>query len=232
MSHHQLPNHAFLAVVHVQDTAQAIRNAHRALENGAHGIFLINHSISAKHLIMIYDQVRNLYPHAWIGLNCLDLDPEQTLTIVPSTVSALWFDSLNLNPGSKDPVASARRYHEIQKALSHTWKGKIFGGVAFKYQPKHYAPAEEVELVSLFIDVITTSGEETGSAPSVEKIRLMKAAAPHKPLAIASGTTPENVHEFFPYANYFLVATGISNSHTELNPILVRNMADKVRAKH
>lgn len=220
----QLPNHALLPVIHVENAAQAIRNVHRAMENGAHGIFLINHSIPSITLLRIYDQVRALYPHAWIGLNCLDLDPEQTLTIVPSTVSALWFDSLNLDPRAEDPALRARRYQEFQKALPETWK--IFGGVAFKYQPNYYTPAEEAKLVAPFIDVITTSGHETGSAPSVEKIRAMKEAVPDKPLAIASGITAENVHAFLPYANYFLVATGVSDSHTELNPALVRELAD------
>lgn len=35
--------HTFLAVVHVHDTTQAIRNAAVAAHNGADGIFLINH---------------------------------------------------------------------------------------------------------------------------------------------------------------------------------------------
>jgi predicted TIM-barrel enzyme len=71
------------------------------------------------------------------------------------------------------------------------------------------------------MDVITTSGMATGSAPAVEKIRSMREAIGKHPLAIASGMTPENVSQFMPYADAFLVATGISKSSYELDPAKV-----------
>ena len=100
-----------------------------------------------------------------------------------------------------------------------------FGGVAFKYQGDTENPARAAELAVPFVDVITTSGDGTGIAADVEKIQLMKEAIGDHPLAIASGITPENVEEYIPYADCFLVATGVSNSHTELNPDRVRKLA-------
>lgn len=226
---HQLPRRAFLPVIHVQDFKQAMRNAHIAFENGAHGIFLINHAITSVDLLKIYHDVRTHYPDAWIGLNLLDLDPEQALTVVPASVSGLWVDSVGIRSDWKDPVLQARRYHEVQQSLVQDWKGLLFGGVAFKYQPSFGDPAEEARIAAPFVDVITTSGDGTGLPPEVEKIQRMKAAAPKIPLAIASGMTPENIQDFL-MANYFMAATGISDTFTELNPLKTRLFADIVRS--
>ena len=58
----------------------------------------------------------------------------------------------------------------------------------------------------------------------------MKLALGDTPLAIASGITPENVEEYLPYADSLLVATGISNGFTELDPLRVRSLVERVRA--
>lgn len=221
-----LPKRAFLPVIHVEHSAQALRNARVAFENGAHGIFLINHTIASPRLLAIFGQMRAMFPKAWIGLNCLDLEPAQMLTIVPPDVSGVWVDSVDIRADLEDPTRSVRRYRAIQKDTTQRWHGLFFGGVAFKYQPQFGDPVTDARLAAPFVDVITTSGSGTGSAPDVNKIRLMKEAVPDKPLAIASGMTPENIRSFLPYADYFLVATGISDSHTELNPARVRAFAD------
>jgi hypothetical protein len=52
----------FYAVIHVEDFEQASVNAACAYENGADGIFLINHSLSCEDLLEIYHDVRKKYP--------------------------------------------------------------------------------------------------------------------------------------------------------------------------
>jgi predicted TIM-barrel enzyme len=80
------------------------------------------------------------------------------------------------------------------------------------------------------MDVVTTSGPGTGHAAEVEKIRRMKQALADAPLAIASGIAPENVGHYLPYADAFLVATGISRSFTELDATRVRLLVECVRS--
>jgi predicted TIM-barrel enzyme len=79
------------------------------------------------------------------------------------------------------------------------------------------------------MDVVTTSGPGTGEAAHVDKIRVMKEALDDFPLAIASGITPQNVGDYLPFSDCYMVATGISSSFVELDPRLVRNLVDTVR---
>lgn len=69
------------------------------------------------------------------------------------------------------------------------------------------------------MDAVTTSGPGTGYAADIEKIRRMKQALGNTPLAIASGITPENIVNYLPHADCFLVATEISRNFTELDPV-------------
>lgn len=214
--------HTFLAVIHVQNRDQMIRNMDIARRNGADGVFLINHDIDSSHLLHCYEQARNRHPSYWIGLNILGLSADDAQRIIPEDASGLWTDYAGVTDDGN--VEEAYNFHKIDTQ----WRGLYFGGVAFKYQ----SPVTDFEKVARYavdyVDVITTSGEATGSAPPLKKIIAMRKGAGTHPIAIASGMTPENVSEYLPYTDCFLVATGISDSHTELNAGLTKAFAQRM----
>ena len=81
------------------------------------------------------------------------------------------------------------------------------------------------KLAIKYIDVITTTGDRTGSPADLNKIKTMYKSANGHPLAIASGIDIDNVKSYLPYIEWFLVATQISIDIYNLNPILVKQMA-------
>ncbi len=220
----------FLAVVHVESAEQALRNVAVARDNGAHGGFLINHAIEALALDAIYTQVRAAHPNWWIGLNRLDRTPRRAFQTLPLDASGIWTDGIGLHSVMTSPVLAELMQEAREERFGPDWSGLHFGGVAFKGQPKHPSIAEEARVARLFVDVVTTSGSQTGEPPSYLKIRTLRDAIGGKPLAVASGMTPENVATYLPMVDAFLVATGISLSHTELDPVRVRQLADLIRA--
>ncbi len=226
--------HVFLAVIHVVSTAQALQNANIALDEGADGIFLISHGVisdvnlisSTYRYVLATLRRRSLNP--FVGLNCLSIMPQDIFKFIPDYLSGIWIDNLGIKHDREyqhqpNCIMEARR--------KRGWDGLFFGGVAFKHQKAvSYENLPEISRAAMkFCDVITTSGEATGKAPEVKKIRLIRKAVGDFPIAIASGITPENVQEFMPYANCFLVATGISKSFTELNPTRVRRLSQAIR---
>ncbi len=219
--------HVVLPVIHVVSSNQAIRNAAIAYTAGADGIFLINHGIKYPALLDAYRAVVSTLPQWWIGINCLDLYPSDIFTHISSRVAGVWTDNALIHenmiqqPQAEDVLLAIQAAH---------WHGLYFGGVAFKYQH----PVEDVALAASiamrYMDVVTTSGPGTGMAAHIEKIYAMKAAIGTFPLAIASGITPENVTDYLPCADCFLVATGISKTFEELDPdrvkMLVKTVSD------
>ncbi len=203
----------FTTVIHVSSDAQAVEQANIAFDNGAGGIFLIDHDRYASDLIETYERVRGeiCYENKWVGVNFLDQHPWMAFQLASTMVGldAVWSDG----------------YQGLEPGVGQKNRCMTFVGSAFKYQRHPLDVAEEAKRVSELCDVVTTSGPGTGMAASIDKIRLMKGALGEKPLALASGVTVDNVGLFLPYVDCFLVATGISKSFHELDPEKVKAMA-------
>ena len=202
----------FLPVIHVVTEEQTLRNVAVAVDAKADGIFLINHNIHANELMLVFRSVKNKFPNLWIGINFLDLFTEDASEeVINIGASGLWTDNACIYEGMT--IAPVTR-----SELLSQWEGLYFGGVAFKYQQEVKDIASVAKLSLEAVDVVTTSGTRTGTAPLVDKISIMREAIGNFPMAIASGITVENVRSFLPFCDCFLVATGISFSHTELDP--------------
>lgn len=213
-------------VVHVTDFEQALRNTAIAIGSSADGVFLINHSIGHRELLRICSEVQARIP-CWMGVNCLDLEPQECFPLLSPRIRALWVDNAQIDEReSEQPEAAA--ILAAQKASG--WDGFYFGGVAFKYQREVEDLETACRIAPGYMDVVTTSGPGTGRAADVEKLKTMKKALGRFPLAVASGVTPDNVFDFIGIADVFLVATGISRTFEELDPILTARLVGAVRA--
>jgi hypothetical protein len=216
----QIPK--FIPVIHVRDEAQALEQAHIAFDNGADGIFLIDHGsrLKGEFLCNIYSSVRDKFDEEWIGLNFLGLNPFQATDMFPACADALWTDNQGWTSVERSEVAMAVSSYDFIH----------FASTAFKYQNEGISDAESAAMNSRLFDVIVTSGDATGHAASVEKIKIIKENIfmDLSPLALASGVSVANIDEFLPYVDSFMVATGISKSFHELDPKLVNQLAQKI----
>lgn len=215
-----------LPVIHVDDEGQALRNARNASDCGADGIFLSNHDLPWIELLEIHQTVQDHYPDWWIGVNCLDLSPEEVFGKMAVSVAGVWTDNAKILE-NMDEQPFAEKIMEVKRKSG--WKSLYFGGVAFKYQ-RHVTKLRDAAMIATrYMDVITTSGPATGKPAPIEKIRIMKEAIGDFPVAIASGITPENVTDYLLYAYCLLVATGISLNFIELEEKLLLEVVRKVR---
>ena len=221
--------HVVLPVIHVVGVEQALGNARLAREEGADGVFLISHGrVSDDQLLEIYQEVVAGLPGWWAGVNCLSLPVEEVFARVGGRVAGVWVDDALVDE-RRPEQPSAEVILEVQRR--HGWQGLYFGGVAFKYQRAVTNLAQAARNALRYMDVVTTSGPGTGQAADPDKIRTMKEALGETlPLAIASGVSPENVTDYLPHADCFLVATGISYTFEELDPARLRDLVRVVRA--
>ncbi|MDA1096838.1 MAG: BtpA/SgcQ family protein [Chloroflexi bacterium] len=218
--------HVVLPVIHVESESQAMSNAERALDGGADGVFLINHSISSEVLLEIHDSVSDRLSDAWIGVNCLGLSPVEVFGRISKQVGGVWADNAMIVE-SREQQPIAQRILEARRDADSC--ALYFGGVAFKYQRHVHDLASAALKAAGFMDVVTTSGPGTGQAAHADKIRSMKQALGAFPLAIASGITPDNIGDYLPHSDCYLVATGISRSFTQLDEDLLDRLITRVR---
>ncbi len=213
----------FYPVIHAEDIDAVQHNAAVAFEAGADGIFLINHSFRADNLLQIYSTVRREFSTQFIGINLLDQSAVAAFRLMQyyRDVDALWVDNSGIGDTSTKEAERLRR-----EMRDSDWPGQYFASTAFKHQQTVRDVAEAARLTSRFAHVVVTSGLETGTAPDATKIILMKMPIHDFPLAIASGMTVDNIRVFLPHADIFMVATGISQDFTTLDPIKTKQMVN------
>lgn len=233
-----------LPVIHLPyGEAGAMRAIDIAVEAGCPGIFLINQGMNAKEVRLLAMNLRGYPKDLWVGLNLLGQDPDDIIrdaSPFPSFMG-VWTDHCGVDDqdfGAEPsrlppPWMENKRWIEEARETSG-WKGIYFGGTAFKTQTQITDPSilrQVAQEAATFVDVVTTSGVGTGVAADVAKIRIMKEAIGDHPLGLASGVTPDNIQDYLPYVDAYLVASGIEKSFGVLDPIKTRDLAQAIHGQ-
>ena len=203
-----------LPVIHVLDEQLTAANIDHIVDAGLKGCFLTNHDFGIDPFLPIVEAIRARYPDFWIGLNFLAVTGLKAFPILADLaargvrIDAYWADDARIdesvnNQTEADGIATTR--HECG------WRGLYFGGTAFKKQrpvdPKDYTRAACI--AGAYMDVVTTSGIATGKSADLGKLAAFREALPDRPIALASGITPDNATDY-DMVDCFMVATGIN----------------------
>lgn len=209
------PGPVVLPVIHVLDSNRTRKNVEILLEAGAQGCFLINHDFEPEKFLPIIRDTRAAFPSLWMAVNFLAVTGEQAFPILGQLqaegcqVDAYWADDACIDEDGAN--VEAKTIAATREASG--WDGLYFGGTAFKKQrevdPSRYGDAAREACP--FMDVITTSGVATGQEADLGKIETFRAAVGDRPMALASGISPENAHAYSD-VDCFMVATGINEA--------------------
>lgn len=187
-------------VIHVKNQEQVFKNIEICIDARVGLCWLIGHGIDNLELIRIAYKAKQKYKDINIGINCLGMKYDD-VSIFASFIDYVWTDNCYAEP------------RDLEVRSGHIY----FGGVAFKYQNPRFSLEDDCINAINFVDVITTSGDATGSPPTLDKIKLIHSYVNPHQIAIASGINKDNISQFLPYVDYYLVATGISKSWDELD---------------
>jgi uncharacterized protein len=80
------------------------------------------------------------------------------------------------------------------------------------------------------VDALIVSGAGTGLATDLEDVKRVRRTAPGTPILLGSGVTPQNVRDFLPVADGFIVGTSLKVGGIVSNPVDQRRVAALVRA--
>lgn len=201
-----------LPVIHPVGRAEALESVRVVANAGAPGVFLIDQGMGETDVLVLVREVRERHPELWIGLNLLGRRPaealETALDACDGRIDGIWSDDAGIDEDG-GPQPRAEEFVATRRARG--WTGLYFGGVAFKYQ--RTVPFAQLgkaaALAANYMDVVCTSGPGTGKAADIAKVRAMHDGMGDNAFALASGVTPENVRDYVPFADAFLVGTGI-----------------------
>lgn len=210
-------------VIHHLDQETSLSQGCLALSNGADGIFLISHHGSDSDLVNPALTLKEMFPEKDIGINFLSSSAISALqTVINLNLDMVWVDAPGITSWQISPMAMDCQDIIRNHRSTVNPNFNMFGSVAFKYQPEDLNPGAAALKTKDMPMIPTTSGDRTGSPPTISKISSMSHAINKSELAVASGMTPENVKEYLPYLSHFLVATGIAldEYHIDLDKML------------
>ena len=224
-----------LPVIHVLDDARTAANIDHIIDAGLKGCFLINHDFGIDAFLPVLEAIRGRYPDFWIGVNFLAVTGLKAFPILADldergvSIDAYWADDARIDESAvtqeeADNIAATR--------TACGWEGLYFGGTAFKKQrpvdPKDYARAAGI--AGGFMDVVTTSGIATGHSADLGKLAEFRGALPDRPIALASGITPDNATDY-DMVDCFMVATGINfeNDFYNIEPARLSHLVNVCR---
>jgi uncharacterized protein len=217
-----------LPVIHPIGRAETLAAARVATSLGVPGVFIIDQNMHESSVLRFVQEIRDQHPALWIGVNLLTRTPADALTLALRTCSVLdglWSDNANIDECA---CATHQLHAETFCMVRHSlnWHGLYFGGVAFKYQREIREDdlGRAASAATAYMDVVCTSGPGTGQAASLEKVRALRAGLGGHPMALASGITPENVRDYLPHVQAFLVGTGIEERLGVLDPAKIERL--------
>jgi hypothetical protein len=203
-------------VVHVFDPEQAVKQSEVVFDAGADGVYLIeHHTRHTKLLLDAYNAVRTERPDGFIGVNFLQIAVGKGAFM--KTREAFDAGLINQFPDGiwvDDPKHVKEDLEALRSADPQLKSITYLGGAAFKYTKGYRADpqlaADEASFIGPFVDLVVTSGEQTGTPPTPEKISAMKEAIVPQRLAVASGISAENLSDYEPGSiDQLLVATSL-----------------------
>ena len=224
-----------LPVIHVLDDARTAANIDHIIDAGLKGCFLINHDFGIDAFLPVLEAIRGRCPDFWIGVNFLAVTGLKAFPILADLdkrgvrIDAYWADDARIDESAvtqeeADNIAATR--------TACGWEGLYFGGTAFKKQrpvdPKDYARAAGI--AGVLMDVVTTSGLATGHSADLGKLAEFRGALPDRPIALASGITPDNATNY-DMVDCFMVATGINfeNDFYNIDPARLSHLVNVCR---
>jgi predicted TIM-barrel enzyme len=205
-----------LPVIHPVTREAALHSIGIASDAGCRGVWLIDQGMSAEDVLRLVLTVRDLWPALWVGVNLLRHHPSKALRRAladcDGRIDGIWSDDAGID--EKHGIQHHAEYF-VRERQTHHWQGLYFGGVAFKCQ----SPVDDEDLPGAaaaalpMMDVVCTSGPGTGQPASVAKVVAMREGlGPTGALALASGVDEENVADYLPHVDAFLVGTGIERT--------------------
>ena len=197
-----------IPVIHMLNKKQVFYNVETCISCGIKKVFIIKHKVGVLDLRQCALEVKDKY-NIWVGMNLLDMPAKLAISLVHSHIDGIWCDET------------------IERGWERKYKGMLFGGVAFKYQPQPSNLKQVCEEATLLTDVATTSGAGTGLAANLDKIKLMRSYLGDHPMAIASGVSIENISDYNGLVDYALVATSI----TDIDEMIIKEELSQLISK-
>jgi hypothetical protein len=214
----------FLLVIYAADEKQTLQNVDTAREADADGVFLINHGIGHQRLLRIAKQVVGFHPDLCVGVNCLDLRPQDVICRLPDGVEGVWGNNPLALEAMQDTAVAIRQARQLTG-----WDGMFFADVAAGVGIDEACTPAELARAIAHIDVLTIVAR--GSAQrDLETLRELRQTLNGQALGIAGDVSPDGVEALLRYTHCVLTTARADSSLEHMDLQEAKRLAERIHA--
>jgi hypothetical protein len=200
------------------------------LQHGIDAIIVENYFGTPEDMESVLSYIVQERPHMIYGVNVLDDDARGFAMARQYRARFIQLDSVagHLLPGDDPSFADFIRMERNRTPAF------VLGGVRFKYQPYLSGRSLKEDLIYGLerSDAIVVTGDATGQATDVEKIRVFREHLGPFPLIVGAGLTADNCRERLSLADGGIIGSYLKNTHKDdgiVSPEHVGRFMDEVR---
>lgn len=205
-----------LPVISIVSEDQTTNDVAIAYKSGADGVIIAD-TFGANPLFLnrIYTSIKRIFDDYWIGLNYLSQNITEAIEHTPDELQGLYVHNLFTHHQARGGAfheSNRKNMRDIQ-----LWNGLYFGAIELKGKLETKEVKEIARLTIPNIDVLVVNSGNEHEPPLIENIKALKNELGCHSLSISSGINEENIQQFLPFVDCFIVDSSIKKDNGELD---------------
>lgn len=218
-----------LAMVHLKGDSDenVMERFHREMDiyvrGGVDAVIIENYFGRYRHMELALHCLQEDKPPIPYGVNCLNSAAMGFELAIKYNAAFIQVDSVVGHVKERDED-TLRAFFKLYRSR---YKGKLLGGVRFKYQPvlSEHSVEDDLTIAMDRCDAICVTQDRTGQETSMDKIIRFREAIGDFPLIIGAGLTPENMEKQFAYADGAIVGSYFKEGYVDRGEVSEEHVA-------
>lgn len=178
---------------------------------GANGVFLVNNSVPCEDLLLLYRDIRSLYPEKWIGLSLKDVLAHEIFEIFPPDVDAYWIDDLQVIQGQMEGKDVD---NILDLKMSKRWDGTVMGQIKISIYDDEKDFNFSMRIAKNFVDVVVLKSINSLSKTK-QFLNSIRSSVNPRDLGMSfSDIDNTNIKHYLPHVRYLLFFDGVEGYRT------------------
>ncbi len=185
---------------------QAISLIGEFFDLGADGVFLVNNSVACEDLLLLYRQVRQIYPDKWLGLSLKDVFAHEILEIFPFDANAYWIDDLQVIQGQ---IEGKDVDYILELKANKQWPGQVMGQLKISIYDDEKDFSLSMRIAKNFVDIIVLKSINSLSKTK-QFLNSIRSSVNPRDLGMSFADIDNaDIKHYLPHVRYLLFFDGV-----------------------
>lgn len=191
----------------VSDQNKTIDIINKFFSAGCDGIFMINNKVACEELLLLYRNVRKLFPNKWLGLSLNDVLAHEIYEIFPLDADAYWIKDIHI---TDNQIEELELNNILELKTSKQWQGKIIGQLRISTYDDEKNFNLAMRIARSFVDVVVIKSINSLSKTKFFLNSIRSSVDPRNLGMSFSSLDCTKIKHYLPHIRYLLFFDGLN----------------------